>query len=374
MIEELIERIGRQQSTGEPAFHRGHFRANRSYPYLRLQRADNNLFYTALTLSVLKNTKPTLDDPARAMIDRITEGALANYHHYRVEREGVKVYQFWPEGKHHHFPNGTLLHRFKKFKSPPDADDTALAYQTYPHTRTEAAQFQVYLQQFANGSRKWNRKISANLNLPKVYATWMGTGAMPIEFDVVVMSNLLRTFRQYGLPVNEYDQATLDYLSQVIRSGLYRQKPFVAAPWYPSALIIHYHLVKLMVTPGFPDPDLWKEQLVTHLRDFQPQSLMEKILWNSSARRLGQQPVEVVYGEHWEDRIRGFTFYIGGMLTALNSRISWYLAQFPAFHWRFRCDAFYYALLLEHEVLRKQPSLKQNGRKQHDSASSGQDR
>ena len=354
MIQELIENIQRHQSPGEPAFRKGHFRANRFYPYLGLRRSDNNLFFTALTLSVLTGVRPDLDPQFRTIVDRMERQALANFPLYQVEREGVRIYQFWPEGRQNHFPNGWILHRFKKFKSPPDVDDTALAYQTFPHTPREAAQLRQYLQQFANGNRKWNRKIPRKLNRPKVYATWMGTGAMPIEFDVVVMSNLLRTFRQFALPANDYDRATQEYLTEVIRTGFYLEEPFISAPWYPFALTIHYHLVKLATSEGEPLPDLWNRVLIRHLQLLEPaaEGFMSKILWNCSALRLGQPIREIAFEEEWESHLRQFTFYIGGMLTALSSRSSWRLAKHPVFHWRFRCEAFNYALLLEYEVLR----------------------
>ena len=354
MIEELLAKISRLQSAGEPKFQQGLFRARRYYPYLSLRREDDNLFFTALTLAVLKDVKADLEYELRQVVGVMEQMALSNYHRYRVERDGTQVYQFWPEGRNRHFPNGHLLHRFKKFKSPPDADDTALAYQTFPHSLEEAACLQVYLQQFANGSRKWNQKVPPEFNLPKVYSTWMGTGAMPIEFDLVVMCNLLRTFRQYDLPVNEYDRATLDFIHRMIGSGFYLERPFVAAPWYPSALTIHFHLVKLASGPGIPDQ--WHAWLVEHLELLRPlaRGFMQKILWNCSAARLGQPVQTVNYDDGWEGELSGFTFYIGGMLTALSSKSSWRLAEHPVFHWHFRCEAFYYALLLEHEILKKQ--------------------
>ncbi len=355
MILSLLERIQTLQSPGDQFFAQGHFPAYRYYPYLNLRRADDNLFFTALTTSLLQFALASQGDALKSIIRTMESAALENYPSYRVARNGIPVYQFWKEGQNYHFPNGWLLHRFKKFKSPPDTDDTALAYLTFPHQDQEVEGFRSYLAQFANGQRKWNHKIPAEFNRAKVYSTWMGTGAMPIEFDVVVMSNLLRVFNRYQLTLNEFDRATLEYLTEMIDVAFYMKQPFYAAPWYPSAVIIHYHMVKLMWETQWPVLVAKRGRLQKQLQFLQKAScgFMERILMQSSALRLEMDPSVFREEKNEKTDFQDFTFYIGGMLTAMSSKWSWYLAKNPVFHWQFKCPAFCYALILELEVLKK---------------------
>jgi hypothetical protein len=353
MISSLLQNIQLLQSKGDQYFLPGHFRAYRYYSPWGLARPDDNLFYTALTLSVLKNIGPILNADQRLMVAEMIQRAQANYPLFSVEREGTTVYQFWREGQRHHFPYGRILYRFRKFKSPPDIDDTALAYLTYPHTSVQMAKVQEYVQPFSNGIRKWNPKLPTHFNLPKVYSTWMGSGAMPIEFDMVAMSNLLRAFHHYKLALNDYDEATLAYICLLIQSGYYLEEPFYAAPWYPSPIVIHYQMVKLWHETRYDQLEAIRPYLIAQLKQLKTlaQEPMEHILCQSSAMRLGIAADEGGLADWSEEELYTFVYSIGGMLTASTSKLSWRLAKHPLTHWHFKGMAFYWALILENIYL-----------------------
>lgn len=355
---QLLEKIFAFQVSGSNLYDDGHFQSNRFYPYLALKREDDNLFFTTLTISVLKWMEPFMDEGQKGLVEKICQSALPNFEAYQVKNDRAKVYQFWKTGKNNHFPNGCLLHHFKKFKSPPDADDTALAYLAKTHELSDVIEVREYLKQFANGAGKWNRKVPQFLNIPYVYSTWMGSGRMPIEFDIVVMSNLLRMFWKYRLLVNQYDVATMEYISEVVKKGYYIQRAFECAPWYPSPVIIHYHLTKLATETGYEQI----EALIPYLRDqfkllvakSNKNHSMDLLLLHSSSMRLKvpyeiKQPVLPLT----EAELAAYPFYIGGMLTATQSRWLWRLAAHPVFHWQFRCLAFNYTLMLENKVLKR---------------------
>lgn len=354
-ISPIIDRIEALQSKGDTYFLAGHFKAYRYYPPWRLARPDDNLFYTALTVAVLQPLSPILNPAQTTRVGEIIRRAQANYPVFGVERGGTIVYQFWREGKHHHFPYGNVLYRFRKFKSPPDIDDTALAYLSYQHTTEQATKVQQYVQPFANGIRKWNPKLPARFNLPKVYSTWMGSGAMPIEFDVVAMSNLLRAFHQYQLPLNDYDEATLAYICLLIQSGYYLEEPFYAAPWYPNPIVIHYQIVKLWYETRYDQLEAIKPQLIADWQKLKRNARlpMEQILCASSALRLGLKMDELSVDDLEEEKLYEFVYSIGGMLTASTSKFSWRLAKHPLTHWHFKGMAFYWALVLEYCQLKK---------------------
>ncbi len=353
MIEELLTKIAALQCSGDRYYKVGHFPSYRYYPYLNLRREDDNFFYTALTLSLLKMLRPFLREDLQNTVQLITQQAVQNYQLYQVREEDAIVYQFWRVGKHNHFPNGLILKHFRKFKSPPDTDDTALGYLTYPHTFDEVIAWKEYLKKFANGYAKTNRKLAFPFKPAGVYSTWMGTGRMPIEFDVVVMCNTLRVFLTYGTPLEDTDLATLEYVRRVLRTNYYLRAPFFAAPWYPSAIVIHYHLVKFFTDfkefATVNDGGLLREN--TRLMQSEKHlSFLERILLNVAAFRLGLPTLAVRYDVNWEIELKKFSFYIGGMLTATTSPSLWQLAKYPIFHWQFKCFAFYYSLVVEYEI------------------------
>ena len=331
------------------------FPSYRAYPYLNLYREENNFFYSVLTLSTLKRNYPKVEYATQRKITRAIDQAIKNFGPYRVIRDEVPLYQFWPDLPNAHFPNGHILHRFKKFKSPPDADDTALGYLVYPHSKQDMLNWQSYLIQFANGATKQNQKLPKKFRMEKVYGTWMGTGAMPIEFDTVVMTNILTAMSDYQVVLDECGLATLAFLKKIIKSAYYLKEPFNCAPWYPSPFIIHYHLVRF-----FTDhPDFLELSIKRNLEDQQLQLVkmkqhpMESLLLCSSALRLGTSIDRISFESIEALKFESFTFYVGGMLTATSGKLLWYLARYPIFHWRFKCPAFYLALAWEYHLLQK---------------------
>ena len=348
----LIDQIRSQQfRMANSGFGKGQFYAFRNYPYLRLKRIDNNIFFTALVLRHLQSFLKVCSSQQALVIQEMIDLALPNFSRYAKQEQGTTIYQFWPIGPNNHFPNGYFLHRFRKFKSPPDSDDTALAYLVLSPPVSEVEKWRNYLIRFSNGyDGKWNRKIPNHRKWEGVYSTWMGTGAMPIEFDVVVMMNILSVFLKAGLVLNDYDRKTLNYIETILTSGHYLQAPFYAAPWYPNPVLIFYHVVKF-----FKEclPEKMEEHTTVLRRQFQQLRAsiqhggMEELLLVLSASYLGV--------DRSQDTMAGFTpkdestfhYYIGGMLTATRSQAGWRLAKHPVFHWRFICPALNYALQLE---------------------------
>ena len=333
---------------------KGFFYAFRHYPYLGLRRIDDNFFCTALTINLLSRLSDGLSEPILSQLQAKKKYFEQETSAYCVKRGNTKVYQFWPDRRKAHFPNGNLLKHFKKFKSPPDADDTALAYQVFDFDPLEVKNWQHYLRTFANGARKWNLKVRSEWQQPKVYGTWMGTGKMPIEFDTVVMTNILSAIFKYQIPLDEYGAQTLNFIQLMIYSGDYLRYPFEAAPWYPNSILIHYHLVEFVTRHSIENKlDLLKKLSVQNhvLAQSSKLKFMEEVLVKNAALKLGLSPIKLILSNNWEKEADSFPFYIGGMLTAATSKISWKLAKYSIFHWQFICPALNCALIVEYFLL-----------------------
>ena len=305
--------------------------------------------------------KVYIPDKEFLILEKRANKIREQYIYYQQDPMGIPIYQFWKIGKRNHFPNGNFFHRFKKFKSPPDLDDTALAYFTKPHSYSEVIQLRNYLQRFANGTQKYNKKVPPALNLPMVYSTWMGTGRMPIEFDVVVLSNFLRLLLKHQISWNGFDLASITYIEKVVHGNIYLHEPFLAAPWYPNPILIYYHLVKLV----FMDESAFSEALLKKLRtDYtllqnHTSGTMDELLLNISALRMGKKSNVILKFPGWDSsEIEEFYYYVGGMLTATQSRWIWPMAKWPIFHWRFQCKALTICLWLEYYLLYREASHK----------------
>lgn len=356
-VEQLLVSIEEQQvehSTHQ--FQKGLFKASRYYPYLNLLRPDNNIFFTALITRQLLIAQHLLSGTHQEKVSSLIQSAVLNYKTYRKDMSGFPIYQFWPIEPNAHFPNGLLLHRFKKFKSPPDADDTALIYLTKQHTKEEILRWRTYLNGFSNGVDKWNKKVPQKWNWKYVYGTWMGTGAMPVEFDIVVMTNILSVFAANDLAFNENDNVTLDYISALIKADYYLKQPFFAAPWYPNPITILYHLVTFFATylpANFVTLSPFFEKHYAHLKE-KSKHPVDFLLLAKVAICLKKKVEWPVRFELFDKKVLNFPFYIGGMLTAAQSRISWYLAKYPAFHWQFRSPALMLGIYLNLILLVKE--------------------
>lgn len=338
----------------------GFFQVSRYWPYLNLTRIDDNLFSQALILQQLETLIPFLSPELKPQIEQRAQTIKQRFGAYQKIAAGeVPIYQFWPIGRNHHFPNGHFLHRFRKFKSPPDLDDTALAYLTLPHPTEDTRKLRGYLRHFANGNRKWNRKAPKFLQIKDVYSTWMGTGRMPIEFDVVVMSNALRLFSKHQLSMNSYDLATLHYIKEVLQQEFFLENPFYAAPWYPNPILIFYHLAKMV--EGAMDQTFQPihQLLQGHLQGLESfvKRPMDNILLVLAAKKLGATiNLEKVSLENILDQKA--PFYVGGMLTALEQQWVWKIAKYDFFHWQFLSKALDLALYCEYlEILKTKKAV-----------------
>ena len=80
-------------------------------------------------------------------------------------------------------------------------------------------------------------------------------------------------------------------------------------------------------------------------------SFMETLLIKTSLLRLKIKTTPLVTPETYEIDFRNFYFFQAGMLKGFqNSRIK-KLAQNSFFHLKYRCEAYYWTLLLEYQVM-----------------------
>lgn len=352
-IREQLTQLSSLQSIGSETYPNGVFPSQRFHPYLGIVREDDNIFFTACIVHILQAMDVKLSEIERSISRAICEKALSAYPRYR-NKDGLDTYNFWQTVPSRHFPNGRIMHRWNHFRIPDDVDDTALVYLTERASRERVGALREKLKHHANLAYRQARNTLPSYQQLQAYSTFIGKN-MYIEFDVCVLSNLLRLILQhFPNDLNEYDRDSLHFICEVLRRGEHISRPFQVAPQYVTTPLILYHAARLL--PLLPEEysDV-KPIVLSGLRDFHRKLPLgkEKLLVENALLQLGECPA--LLSEYPMETVtdKGFHYFIAGMLTAFEGPIIQGLAASPMFHLRYRSEAFNRTLLLENTVLRR---------------------
>lgn len=350
-IDILLQAIEALQSEGNSIYPKGLFPSQRYHIFLPYRREDSNIFFTALILFTLHNAAPYCTPLQKQKIRDITQKAIACYPLYR-SRKGLLTYNFWQTKPRAHFPHGHLLNKLKFLELPDDIDDTALIYLTTPRTREDALWLKSKLAQHANLSKRTIQNTFEKYQGLRAYSTWFGKN-MYIEFDFCVLCNLLYCLHHFEVPQNENDVDTVHYLRSVILANEHIKAPFRVAPSYPRTALILYHISRLLGTFDITGLIDLKEKLIRQTKEFlqREQPILDKILLAISLGRLAGQCPDIAYSLPLP--YKNYYFFTGGLLTAFENPVAKKLAPLAAFHMKHTCEAYYLALLVEYEVVKK---------------------
>ena len=344
----ILYRIAELQSKGDRYYAPGIFPSQRVQSSIGYVREDNNIFFSALVVFTLNRLLPWLNPPQAALVSDISKKVVANYPDY-LHKESPDTYNFWRSDKQSHFPHGWLLHRVSKLALAADTDDTSLIYLTQPDMKVELL-IREYQQQYPGHSPSSPLTPSAYRDL-KAYPTFLGK-RMGREMDACVICNVLFLVFKYQLPLTEIDYDSLEFLKRVLQRQDHLHASFQVSPNYANGATILYHITRLIA--AFEQDmlsdirDLTLENLISEVK--KPQPFMELLLLKSSLARLGVPtpalPLEQV-AQHFEK----FYYFRAGMLTGLQIGLLKNLAPFSFFHLKYRCEAYYWALVMEYLVL-----------------------
>ncbi|CAG5069632.1 hypothetical protein DYBT9623_02368 [Dyadobacter sp. CECT 9623] len=351
LLQRFIEKIESLQSKGDQLFPPGIFPAKRTNPLIGYQRPDTTIFFSAISCFTLKSIRKNADRQTQELIDSICNKIIANYPDFR-NKDGLATYNFWKTKPSRHFPNGHIFHRYEHFRIPDDIDDTAFIYLTTERSKEELVWLKEKLAMHSNGAKQWIRNTYPEYRRLKAYSTWFGKN-MYVEFDVCVLSNMLYCLFDSQLPLNEHDEASLEYIRSVIATDRYRQVPFRCAHQYPRTPLIIYHVARLIAAFSPPALESVKAKLI---RDTQhllstTTSDMDKVILSTALLRLGEKPARVPVENFTAKNFDGFVFFIAGLLTAYENPLLYKLSVLPLFHMYWLCEAHCWTLLAEYETV-----------------------
>lgn len=182
---------------------------------------------------------------------------------------------------------------------------------------------------------------------------------MPIEQDVCALCNLMYWVLENNLPLNEYDEATLDFLKDKILSGDYKKQPFQTARHYASVPLILYHYARIICKFEIPQLAGCKLIIVNEATALLNKkcSPMEQVLLSTVLLKLAPESETLKRFQLNEEPVSDGEFYsfIGAFVAPYtetdNSLIS-KVAAHPLTRFNWKCEAHGLALQLENLVLR----------------------
>lgn len=355
-IDGLLDTIQQLQYTKAHAFYtEGMFASQRFHHWLPYYREDNNIYYPALIAYTLNDCLAYLNLAQKSKVQKIVQGIIQNYERY-AKPSAPYLFNFYQTQPMRPYPNGFILSRFHYFILPEDADCTALITLTLPKVSSQQiTTLRKHLINFANLSQKQAKYADAHyINLP-AYGVWFGSGKMPIELDICVLCNILCLTFQQQLPLNEQDRASLEFIRIAIDTQDIMNKPFSLSSYYPNTTIILYHLARLCAAIHQPALHLPTQKIVTLLQIHLPlvNSQFEKLLLHIALIKMKAWPSNPALDTHALNKeFQNFPYFIASMPYDTPNRWLESVKNHRFFHIRYKSLAYYYALLLEYEVLK----------------------
>ena len=290
LINTLLKDIAVSQVSKDGEFYKGMFPSFREcggapHNY----QPDNNIFFTAISAFALRNMLPTLSYSNQKIVRDIIEKASSAYTYYK-DQFGDPFYNFWPT----HAPIMPHTYYFKYLKSVfgqgEDADDTVMILMTDDNDDSANTVVKKRLVDVANKSN--GRNIISTYKKYKdipAYSTYLGTRMTP-DFDFAVQCNILYFMYDKHLPFTTQDSATLDLITQIVKTHEYMKAPVYLSPYYVKSPILLYHLTRLMGAFHIPQLEIYKSQLVKDIHSLLEKSnnVMDQIILRTSLLRLGE--------------------------------------------------------------------------------------
>ncbi|MCF0057903.1 hypothetical protein [Dyadobacter sp. CY356] len=347
----FIDKIVNLQSDGDKYFPVGMFPAYRDNALIGYNRPDTTIFFSAIIAFTLQSVRENCDLETQQKINFVISKVVQNYPDFE-NKDGLKTYNFWKTKPSKHFPNGYLFRHFEHFRIPDDVDDTAFVYLTSNPEKDEILWLKEKLKLHANGSKQWIQNTYPEYQKLKAYSTWFGKD-MYIEFDVCVLSNLLYFVFKNDLPLNEHDEASLEYIRSVIATARYLTVPFRCAHQYPRTPLIIYHVSRLMAAFDPVQLQPVKEKLIEDTIQLlkETKNPMDRVILSTSLLRFGIKTERIAVENFTARDFKNFYFFIAGLMTAYENKILYRISSNKIFHMHWLCEAHNWTLLAEYETL-----------------------
>lgn len=185
-----------------------------------------------------------------------------------------------------------------------------------------------------------------------VYKTWFAK-KMKQDIDICVLSNVLLFMHEKKLTMSYIDTTSYELIRSAISQGYHLNKGHLLSSQYQSSTIILYHVARLLaVTNSSLLNDIRSIiKIDIHQRLTETSNLMEKVVLLSSLFRLGEKvEFDIDYQELHNDMKRFYWFKANPFYSS-KFWIRKLVGNSNFVQSRYRCEAYYWSLVLELECL-----------------------
>tara|TARA_Y100000782_G_scaffold115436_1_gene158399 strand:+ start:3486 stop:4553 length:1068 start_codon:yes stop_codon:yes gene_type:complete len=353
MVKHALEQlIAIQRTADRQYFQDGLFPSQRKYPVLKLSRPDDNVYFTAYILHILKENREKWNslDNAVEIANAISKGEQA----LQVYRHGKDNISFNYYRKDGYFPNGKLLSKHQHFEPANDADDSSVAFLGLDYDKATALQLQEKFAYHANGKRnRWVKRIPKAYRHFETYNTWLGTDRLYVDLDVGVLCNILQFIAKYQLPQTPYEEQAVQFLEKAILSGDYLKKAHLVAAWYPDHAIVVYFISRVVKTGYFTFAPAVLQQLKKDTQQLHSTTSLpvQKMLIETALYNLGLTPPKATVSLEAAQQQTNFSIGIIPIPHPWNSLWAQELGKLNSLRITYHSEALQIALWLERAFL-----------------------
>ena len=178
---------------------------------------------------------------------------------------------------------------------------------------------------------------------------------MAIEFDAVVLCNILNSQLSAQLTLDKHGLASWEYIKNCILNDDYITDPFQISHNYAKSSIIAYHVGKLIAKFNLPEADKIKEKLKVDLFEMLSEKsgpTIDNLLISSTLHRLNLDHEFEIEWPIDKRKTEKYSFFIAGLLSSYENTFLQSIAILPIFHIQWNCPAHTLALITENLLLK----------------------
>jgi hypothetical protein len=261
-LQVLFNKLSYMQS-GVEGFSPGIFPSYRYHDKVPYYKADENIFFSAIIGIRLKRLRDALPEASKTSADSLLNSIILATAKFS-NKYGRVSYNFWPTRPISQFPGDPFLSRMKGLHIPDDADDSFLILGLKNASPEEWTELRKMAQDNAPGIKRKLRNTPKQLTGLNTHGTWLGD-KMPPEVDFCVLSNILYSLSEAGLPMNSQDSVSIEWLRMAFETELLMKKPYRISPQYLHTSTCLYHLAFLISSKDFRALDNLKQKLIDRL-------------------------------------------------------------------------------------------------------------
>jgi hypothetical protein len=318
---------------------------------------DNNIFFTGLITNTLKSIQDSLPETDRTIIKTICSRSISTFKNYK-NRNGDITYNFYQiRPEENPFPNATFLRNYKGRQLADDFDDTSILY--LAQNSSDSLNYAIKNKMAKHSTTSLYTSTFKEYRKEKVYKTWFAKKQNQ-DIDLCVLSNALLFVFDKKLALSAIDTSSIQLIQSAINKELHINKAHLISAHYQSTPIILYHIARLISAANHPLLDELRPKIIhdinTQLNEVNDE--VEKMILLSSLFRLNHPIDFEINLQNLENNMTDFFWFKANPLCGSRFWIKKMAGSTHFMQTNYRCKAYYWALLLELEVLSKASYLK----------------